>query len=79
MESALPAWMNDLEDLKKDPRNPISNRRSWLVESWTFMKERKKYWLLPFVITVLLLSLGIWTAQPVVAPPLDSRWNEVVP
>jgi len=31
----------------------------FLKELWTFMKERKKYWLIPIILVLLLLGLLI--------------------
>ena len=40
-----------------------------LVELWAFMKERKKFWLLPIVVVLLLFgSLLVLTQGTVVAP-----------
>jgi hypothetical protein len=42
---------------------------SFILEFWSFMKERKKFWLLPIVITLLVLSgLVFLTAGSAVAP-----------
>ena len=34
-------------------------RYSTLVEVWSFLRSRKKYWLLPIVILLLLIGLVI--------------------
>lgn len=40
-----------------------------LLELWSFMKERKKFWLLPIVICLVLLgSLVVFTSGSAVAP-----------
>ena len=40
-----------------------------LKEFWDFLRVRKKFWLLPIVLMLLLLgALIIMTANPVVAP-----------
>jgi hypothetical protein len=40
-----------------------------VVELWSFMKERKKFWLLPIVICLILLgSLVVLTSGSAVAP-----------
>jgi hypothetical protein len=40
-----------------------------LIELWSFMKERKKFWLLPIVICLLMLgSLIVLTSGSAVAP-----------
>ena len=38
-------------------------RPSLLRELWAFMRARKKWWLLPIVVTMLLLGLLIAFAQ----------------
>jgi hypothetical protein len=40
-----------------------------ILELWGFMKERKKFWLLPIIITLLLLGvLFAFTGGSAVAP-----------
>jgi hypothetical protein len=40
-----------------------------IIELWGFMKERKKFWLLPIIITLLTLgSLIVLTQGSAVAP-----------
>ena len=41
----------------------------FLVELWAFLRQRKKFWLLPIVTILLLLSaLIVFTQGSVVAP-----------
>ncbi len=41
----------------------------FLLELWSFMKERKKFWLLPIILCVVLLgSLLVFTSSTAVAP-----------
>ncbi len=41
----------------------------FLSELWVFMKERKKFWLLPIILTLMLLgSLIVLTQGSAVAP-----------
>ena len=41
----------------------------FLMELWSFMKERKKFWLLPIIICLVLLgSLVVFTSGSAVAP-----------
>ena len=43
--------------------------REFIEELWAFMKERKKFWLLPIVVVLLLFgSLLVLTQGSVVAP-----------
>jgi len=41
----------------------------FLLELWDFMKERKKFWLLPIIVCIVLLgSLIVFTSSSAVAP-----------
>ncbi len=41
----------------------------FLLELWAFMKERKKFWLLPIILMLMLLgSLMVLTQGSAVAP-----------
>jgi hypothetical protein len=41
----------------------------FLMELWAFMRERKKFWLLPIVVVLLLLgSLIVFSQGSAVAP-----------
>ena len=41
----------------------------FLFELWSFMRERKKFWLLPIIICLVLLgSLVVFTSGIAVAP-----------
>ena len=41
----------------------------FLLELWGFLKERKKYWMLPIILTLLLLGgLIVLTSGSAVAP-----------
>ena len=41
----------------------------FLVELWSFMKERKKFWLFPIIICLVMLgSLVVFTSGTAVAP-----------
>jgi len=41
----------------------------FVMELWAFMRERKKFWMLPIVIVLLLLgSLIVFTQGSAVAP-----------
>ena len=43
--------------------------REFIIELWAFMKERKKFWLLPILTMLLLLgSLIAFTQGSAVAP-----------
>jgi hypothetical protein len=53
------------------PKNNIKNmsKLSILAELWNFLKERKKWWLLPIVIFLVLLgSLIVLTQGSALAP-----------
>jgi hypothetical protein len=36
---------------------------SFLAELWDFFKVRKKYWLLPIILVLLLLSILVFLAE----------------
>jgi Family of unknown function (DUF5989) len=41
----------------------------FLLELWSFMRERKKFWLMPIIICIALLgSLIVFTSGSAVAP-----------
>ena len=41
----------------------------FILELWSFMRERKKFWLLPIIISLVLLgSLVVFTSGSAVAP-----------
>ena len=42
---------------------------SLLADLWDFMKERKKFWLLPIIVVLLLLGALIVLAQGSVVAP----------
>jgi hypothetical protein len=47
----------------------VMRQVSILAEFWVFLRERKKFWLLPLVLVLLLLGLVIvLTANSAVAP-----------
>ena len=39
-----------------------------VVEFWSFLKENKKWWLLPLIVSLLLLGLVSWFAASGAAP-----------
>jgi hypothetical protein len=41
----------------------------FILELWSFMKERKKFWLMPIIFFIVLLgSLVVFTSGSAVAP-----------
>jgi hypothetical protein len=41
----------------------------FLLELWSFMRERKKFWLLPIIVCLVMLgSLIVFTSGSAVAP-----------
>jgi len=41
----------------------------FMIELWAFMKERKKFWLMPIIVVLMLLgSLIVMTQGSAVAP-----------
>lgn len=43
-------------------------RAGILVEFWGFLKENKKWWLLPIIATILLMGLLVMLSGSVAAP-----------
>ncbi len=43
---------------------------SFLCELWTFLRVRKKYWLLPAIVTMLVLGWLIVLAQTSAVAPM---------
>ncbi len=43
---------------------------SFLIELWAFMRVRKKYWLLPVIITMLVLGGLIVLSQSTAVAPM---------
>ena len=53
----------------KSSSNPTSSRLSILREFWSFLRVRKKWWLAPIVLMLLLLGLVlVLTEGSAVAP-----------
>ena len=52
-----------------DTRSQILGRFMLLKELWLFMRVRKKYWLAPILLVLLLLGVFILaTSNPAIAP-----------
>lgn len=43
---------------------------SFLIELWAFMRVRKKYWLLPVIVTMLVLGGLIVLSQSTAVAPM---------
>ena len=43
---------------------------SFLREFWTFLRVRKKYWLFPVIVMMLVLGGLIWLGQTSAAAPV---------
>ncbi|MEK6859635.1 MAG: DUF5989 family protein [Nanoarchaeota archaeon] len=41
----------------------MSNNAPFIVEVWNFLKVRKKWWLLPLIILLILVGLLIFVGQ----------------
>jgi hypothetical protein len=54
---------NDFEKQAADKPNPLL-----AVELWHFLRQTKKWWLFPVLITLLLLGLLIWMSSTAAAP-----------
>jgi len=55
--------LNDFEKLATKKSNPIL-----LVELCQFLRQTKKWWLFPLVVTLLMLGLLIWMSSTAAAP-----------
>ena len=53
----------DFEKLASSQRE-----RSFLVELWTMLREKKKYWLMPIVVVLLLLGVLVFLSSTAAAP-----------
>ena len=45
-----------------------SQRYGFLPDLWLFLREHKKWWLLPFIVTVVLFALVLLLASTGAAP-----------
>jgi hypothetical protein len=54
---------NDFEKQAADKPNQML-----VVELWHFLRQTKKWWLFPVLITLLLLGLLIWMSSTAAAP-----------
>jgi hypothetical protein len=54
---------NDFEKQAADKSNQLL-----VVELWHFLRQTKKWWLFPVLITLLLLGLLIWMSSTAAAP-----------
>ncbi len=54
---------NDFQKLATKKTSPIL-----LVELWQFLRQTKKWWLFPVVVTLLMLGLLIWMSSTAAAP-----------
>jgi hypothetical protein len=44
------------------------SRHFFLLELWNFLHQTKKWWLLPVLVTLLLLGLLMWMSTTAAAP-----------
>ncbi len=63
MEQTSPKPTSEFEKAAAEEQS-----ESLLAEFWAFLKYNKKWWLLPIVIVMLLLSVLIYLAMTPVAP-----------
>lgn len=56
---SLPAVIVDRYHLAMSLKDNISDNLSLFAEFWRFIRHRKRYWLVPFLIIVVLLSVFI--------------------
>jgi hypothetical protein len=53
----------DFEELARQGR-----RRTLIGELWAMLRERKKYWLMPIVVVLLLLGVLVFLSGTAAAP-----------
>jgi fluoride ion exporter CrcB/FEX len=58
--------MSDENDFEQMARN--KRESSFIGELWTLMREKKKYWLMPIIVVLLLLGLLVFLSGTAVAP-----------
>ena len=72
-----PFFLDDASPMEQTSPKPTSEfekaaaehqSESLLAEFWAFLKHNKKWWLLPIVIVMLLLSVLIFLAMTPAAP-----------
>jgi hypothetical protein len=49
-------------------REAQARRRGFFGELWGFLRENKKWWLIPLVVTILLIGLLVFLAGTGTAP-----------
>jgi len=54
---------NDFENIAKNQRES-----SFLGELWALMRKQRKYWLMPIILTLLLLGVLVFLSGTAVAP-----------
>ncbi len=54
---------NDFEKLAADKPSQLL-----VIELWHFLRQTKKWWLFPVLVTLLLLGLLIWMSSTAAAP-----------
>ena len=60
---------NHRKDFIRDIKEINMANQSVITEFWEFLRVRKRYWLLPIVLVIMLLSaLIVFTESSVVAP-----------
>jgi hypothetical protein len=54
---------HDFEDIVDKRSNP-----PFVLELWQFLRQTKKWWLFPVLVTLLLLGLLMWMSSTAAAP-----------
>lgn len=62
IRSHVAIW-NGSSERKIRKRRPVSHEPSIISELWAFMRMRKKWWLLPILVVMLLLGSFLVFAQ----------------
>lgn len=54
---------NEFENLAKN-----RTEKSFIGELWAFMRQNKKYWLMPIILVLLLLGVLVFLSSTAAAP-----------
>lgn len=60
--------MKSLEPTKFEKAASAHSRGGFLLEFWCFLKTNKKWWLLPLVVTFLILAALVFLSSTGLAP-----------
>ena len=59
--------MSDNKEIKNESIDKLSENTGIISEFWEFLRENKKFWLIPLLLILLLLAV-LLCASPAVSP-----------